>query len=503
MTSSDPNQLPNLTFTGHIARWSARHRWLVLAASLVIFILAVGAIIGVGTDTRDGSGVGESGKGDVLLDERFGGPAPPDEVRTASRGERIIFSNPSMSVDDPAFKETVDRVMRQVRELPLVTSALSYYDTGDEDQVSDDGNAVLALVVLEDPSASDIEIDDVLDAVETASLEAPGFEIELFSFRLIDDQIEDIITEDFNRILVISLIAGLIILVLAFRALVAAVVPLAMAIGSIFSALGIAALVSQVYPLVDLYAEILLLMGLAVGIDYSLFVVSRFRAERRDGRTKLEAITVASNTTGRAVFYAGITVLLSLTGLTLTRDSTFISLALGAIIVVFVAVIASLTFLPAILAVLGDGVNRLKLPFLRGEDTQHGLWGAISDRVLAHPAGIATVTAGALVVLAIPIFSLNLGFNAGADSLPDAAGGKRALVLLERHFSSSLILPAKVVIDAPNVRSPEVQGGVDDFLARVDSERRLPRALRHIGQPGPEPHADQRPAGRKYRRRGV
>ncbi len=318
------------------------------------------------------------------------------------------------------------------------------------------------------PSASDIEIDDVLDAVETASLEAPGFEIELFSFRLIDDQIEDIITEDFNRILVISLIAGLIILVLAFRALVAAVVPLAMAIGSIFSALGIAALVSQVYPLVDLYAEILLLMGLAVGIDYSLFVVSRFRAERRDGRPKLEAITVASNTTGRAVFYAGITVLLSLTGLTLTRDSTFISLALGAIIGVFVAVIASLTFLPAILAVLGDGVNRLKLPFLRGEDTQHGLWGAISDRVLAHPAGIATVTAGALVVLAIPIFSLNLGFNAGADSLPDAAGGKRALVLLERHFSSSLILPAKVVIDAPNVRSPEVQGGVDDFLARVD-----------------------------------
>ena len=300
------------------------------------------------------------------------------------------------------------------------------------------------------------------------SLEAPGFEIELFSFRLIDDQIEDIITEDFNRILVISLIAGLIILVLAFRALVAAVVPLAMAIGSIFSALGIAALVSQVYPLVDLYAEILLLMGLAVGIDYSLFVVSRFRAERRDGRPKLEAITVASNTTGRAVFYAGITVLLSLTGLTLTRDSTFISLALGAIIVVFVAVIASLTFLPAILAVLGDGVNRLKLPFLRGEDTQHDLWGAISDRVLAHPAGIATVTAGALVVLAIPIFSLNLGFNAGADSLPDAAGGKRALVLLERHFSSSLILPAKVVIDAPNVRSPEVQGGVDDFLARVD-----------------------------------
>ena len=471
MTTSDSSPLPNLTFTGRIARWSARHRWLVLAASLVVIVIAVGAIVGVGTDTRDGSGVGESGKADDLLDERFGGPPPPDQVRTASRGERIIFSNPSTSVDDPAFKETVDRVMRQVGELRLVTSALSYYDTDDEDLVSDDGNAVLAVVVLEDPSArfsSDIEVDHVLDAVEEASLEAPGFEIELFSNRLIEDQFDEIITEDFSRILVISLIAGLIILVLAFRALVAAVVPLAMAIGAIFSALGIAALVSQIYPLVELYAEILLLMGLAVGIDYSLFVISRFRAERRAGWPKLEAIAVASSTTGRAVFYAGITVLLSLTGLTLTRDSTFISLALGAIIVVFVAVIASMTLLPALLAVLGDGVNRLKVPFLRGEDPQQGLWGAISDRVLAHPAGIAVVTAGALVVMAIPVFSLNLGFNSGADSLPDALDGKRSIELLERHFSSSLILPARVVIDAPNVRSPEMQDGVEDFLARVD-----------------------------------
>ena len=472
MTTSGPDHLSNLTFTGRLARWSAEHRWLVLAGSLVVVILAVAAIAGVGTETRgDGGGVGDSGKGSDLLDERFGGPPLPGEVRTASRLERLIFSNPSMNVDDPAFKETVDRVMGQVRTLPLVTDALSYYDTGDEDLVADDGNAVLALVVLEDPSArssDDIEIGGILDEVETASLAAPGFEIELVSFQLIDDELDDILSEDFSRILVISLIVGLVILVLAFRAVVAAVVPLAMAISAIFSALGIAALVSQVYPLVDLYAEILLLMGLAVGIDYSLFVISRFRTERRAGWPKLDAITVASNTTGRAVFYAGITVLLSLTGLTLTRDQTFISLALGAIIVVFVAVVASLSLLPALLAVLGDGVNRLRVPFLGGEDSQQGFWGAISDRVLAHPAGLATATAAALVVIAIPAFSLNLGFNSGADSLPDAVGGKRAVELLERHFSSSLLEPATVVIDAPDVQSPEVRGGVDVFLALVD-----------------------------------
>ena len=151
-----------------------------------------------------------------------------------------------------------------------------------------------------------------------------------------------------------------------------------MAVGSIFTAIGIAALVSQVYPLVELYAEMILLMGLAVGIDYSLFIVSRFRTERSAGRDKIEAITVAANTTGRAVFYAGITVILSLAGLMLTRDFTFISLAAGAIIVVFVAVIASLTLLPSLLSLLGDSVNRLRIPILGRESAQGGIWSTIT-----------------------------------------------------------------------------------------------------------------------------
>ena len=349
--------------------------------------------------------------------------------------------------------------------------AFSFFDNGDEDLLSDDRNAVLGRVVLQDPSArfsSDIDVDPLLAAVGEASRQEPGFEIEVFSFPLIDDQFEDILEEDCIRILLISVVVGLIILVLAFRALVAAVIPLVMAIGAIFTAIGIAALISQAYPLVDLYAEMILLMGLAVGIDYSLFVVSRFRNERQAGRPKLEAITVASNTTGRAVFYAGITVVLSLAGLTLTRDFTFISLALGAIIVVFVATIASMTLLPALLALLGDGINRLRVPFLGGENSQQGFWGAITDRVLARPARLATLTAGALVVLVIPAFSLNLGFNGGADSIPDDVEGKRALELLEEHFSSSLILPAKVVVSAPNVDTPEVRGAVNDLLQRVE-----------------------------------
>ncbi len=184
----------------------------------------------------------------------------------------------------------------------------------------------------------------------------------------------------------------------------------------------------------------------------------------------MEAISVAANTTGRAVFYAGITVILSLTGLMLTRDFTFISMALGAIIVVFVATIASLTILPALLSLIGDNVNRLRIPFLGRESDQGGIWAAITRWVLARPIPMAGLTIAGLVVLTIPVLSMNLGFNAGADALPDALEGKRALVLLEQHFSSSLIVPAKVVIDAPDVNAPDIQSAISDVVRRVEGD---------------------------------
>ena len=461
-----------LTPTARIASWSARRHWLVLAASVAVFILAMLSIIAVGTETRDDDeGVGDSGKASKLMRERFRSEPSSTEIRQPTRTEEIIFSNPSLDVDDSTFRSTVQAVVDELRDSPHVKSVVSFYDTGDSGMAADDQHAVLAEVELQNPpgvTRRHIEIGPLLEAVDEASRGAGGFEVEVFSFGLVDDQIEEILDEDFARIFLISLVLGLIILIIAFRALVAAVVPLVMAVGAIFTAIGVAALVSQVYALVELYAEMILLMGLAVGIDYSLFIISRFRTERRAGRAKLDAISVASNTTGRAVFYAGITVILSLTGLTLTRDFTFISLALGAIIVVFIALIGSLTLLPAMLAALGDNVNRLRLPFLGGERDQSGFCGAITDWVLARPTSLAALTTVALVALALPVASLNLGFNAGADMIPDAADGKRAIQLLEQHFSSSLIVPARVVIDAPDVEAPEILTAVDRLTEQIE-----------------------------------
>ena len=182
---------------------------------------------------------------------------------------------------------------------------------------------------------------------------------------------------------------------------------------------------------------------------------------------------MASDTTGRAVFYAGVTVVLSLAGLFLTFTSIFTSLAIGAVLVVLIAIVGSLTMLPAMLAILGDNINRLRVPIIgreSGENNGGGIWSAISDRVLARPGVYAAAAAGALILLAAPVVSLNMGFNGGANAFHDAVEGKRGLELLEEHFTSSIAAPAIVVVDVPDVSSPKIQASVDELVGRVEQD---------------------------------
>ena len=458
-----------LSFTGRIANWSARRRWWVVAASVMVIVMAMVVMNTVETKLLDGDsevGVGDSGRADQLIDERFG----PDRAaarRDHSRGptEILVFSNPSLTVEDPEYRSKVDQVVQELRALPEVKSVASYYDTASPEMVSEDGHAVLARVVVEGGGKTSRNIDVALDTVRAAREEGNGFQIAMTGN--LDQQIDALMEKDFARIMLVTMVLGLVILLIAFRAVVAAVIPLILAIGSIFSAIGVAAIVSQSYALDAVYQEMILLMGMAVGIDYSLFIVSRFRSERKAGRSKLDAIAIASNTTGRAVFYAGITVVVSLAGLMLTNNPIFISLSLAAIIVVIIAIVASLTLLPTILSVLGDNVNRLRLPLLRNGGSGEGIWSAIAGRVLAKPAVFATVTAAALIALAVPAATLNLGFNQSSSGLPDAVEAKQAYVLLEENFTAGLADPARVVVDAADVRSPGVQASVARLIDRV------------------------------------
>ena len=283
-----------------------------------------------------------------------------------------------------------------------------------------------------------------------------------------------VVAEDFNKILIIALVGGLIIMLLAFGTVVAALIPLALALASIFATIGAAVLVSRVQDLNFYYYEMVLLMGLAVGIDYSLFIVNRFREERAAGRSKMDAIRVASSTTGRAIFYAGITVVVSLAGLLLIGDPLFTGLGLGAIIVVLFTIVASLTLLPALLSLLGDRVNWLRIPGLGRPTRGGGIWGTITDAVLARPAVFATVTLLGLIALSVPVLSLQIGstpFN--SSTVPDGFAGKRGMELLEEHFTLAETSPLYVVVnpgEGGNVTAPEIQDAVAKLIEAVGQD---------------------------------
>ena len=453
-----------LVFTGRIASWSARHRWWVIAASVLVIVLAMFVLNTVETKTLDYNGEGESAAGADLINDRFEFNSAPTE--------QLVFSNPSRDAQDPGFRSTVAGLVQQLRALPEVASVASYYDTGDSAMLSEDGHVVLAQVVIED-GVIDAEdnIEAILDTVRAGAANASGFEIVMAGDTSLIKQVEEIDKEDFKSMIVVTMVLALVLMLIAFRAAVAAVLPLVLAVGSIFAALGVAAVVSQVYPMVESLEQIVLLIGMAVGVDYSLLIVSRYRSERKAGKPKLEAIAAASNTTGRAVFYAGVTVLLSLAGLVFTDSSIFISVSVGLIIVVSLALLGSLTLLPAMLAVLGDNVNRLRLPIIGREGGNGGgVWGAITDKVLARPGLYATVTAGALIALAVPVLWLNLAWPSGSDAYHDAVEGKRALELMEENFSASLAQPAFVIVDDPDVNSATVQAAVANLIENVESD---------------------------------
>ena len=309
---------------------------------------------------------------------------------------------------------------------------VSYYDTGDQGMVSEDGHVVLAQVVVTgDSEDAEDKIEAILDTVYAANAEDSGFEISMVGSSSLVHELLKIDEEDFASMILITMVLALSLMLIAFRGVVAAFIPLVLAIGSIFTALGIAALLSQVFPMIEFLAQIVLMIGMAVGVDYSLFIVSRYRTERKAGRSKLEAVAYASNTTGRAVFYAGITVVLSLAGLMFTGSEIFVAMSVGVIIVVLVALVASLTLLPAILAVLGDKVDALRLPIIgRDNDNGGGIWAAMTSKVLARPAIFAGVTTAILLAVAIPATTLELSFATGSDALNDAVPGKKAMQII-------------------------------------------------------------------------
>jgi uncharacterized membrane protein YdfJ with MMPL/SSD domain len=450
---------PNLA--ARMGRWSADH-WKIATFGWLAFVVVAFGLAGLaGTSTIDPNapGPGESGRMDRILDAGFKRPA----------GESVLVQSRSLTVSDPAMNAAIEDVVARVSKVDVVRNVRSPLDPGNAGQVAPDGRAALVeFKIAGDADDAADKIGPVLDRVDAAKQAHPGLFIGEFGDASAQKGVEDAYGDDLGKAGALSLPVTLIILVLAFGALVAAGIPLLLALTAVFATFGLIALPSQVVPVAFEAPAMVLLIGLAVGVDYSMFYLKRERQERAAGRSPDAALAVAAATSGRSVLISGLTVMTAMAGMFLTGNSTFASLALATILVVGVAVLGSLTVLPALLSRLGDNVDRLRVPLvarLRRDDTEGRFWGAIVDRVLRRPALSAALAGGLMLALAAPTLGLRLAPQ-GAESFPKSLEVIKTYDRMQQAFPGSA-LPAEVVVQAPDVNAPALQEAIRQLEQRA------------------------------------
>jgi RND superfamily putative drug exporter len=299
-------------------------------------------------------------------------------------------------------------------------------------------------------------------AVTAAQRAHPDLRIEQSGGGSTEKEIEELFSADLSKASTTSLPITLVVLLVAFGALLAAGIPLLLAITAILATMGLVGPLSQLTPVDDAVNHVILLIGLAVGVDYSLFYLRREREERAAGRSEGAALEAAAATSGRAVLVSGITVMIAMAGMFLSGDKTFMSFSIATMMVVAVAMIGSLTVLPAVLSKLGDRVEKVRVPFLhrlRSKNSESRVWGALLDRVLRRPVVAVAVAGAVLVALAVPALSLNTTQTGLSDISIDEIAPYKALV---EAFPGGPE-PAVVAIKADDVRSDDVRGAIDEL----------------------------------------
>ncbi|MGH2952558.1 MAG: MMPL family transporter [Solirubrobacterales bacterium] len=448
-------------------RWSARHRIKAIVGWLVFVVLAVAIGGSIGTETLDEEdyGVGESREADQAYADGFGSDAGETVLVRSENGARA---------GDPEFRAVVTDVVSELARTENVTEVESPFAAGNQGNISDDGSTALVTFEIPDPGDdSDTEVADLVEAplATVASLDEahPQFRVEQFGDASADKALTESFEDDFRQAEVTSLPITLIILLLAFGAVVAALVPLLLAATAVAAAIGLIGPFSQIWPVDESAASVILLIGLAVGVDYSMFYLRREREERARGNDAEAALEAAAATSGRAVLVSGITVALAMAGMYLAGASTFTSFATGTILVVAIAVVGSLTVLPAALSALGDRVNRGRIPFLTRPEVRAAhesrIWSAILDRVLRRPGISAALAAGVLLVMAIPVLSLKMAVP-GIESMPQDLEVIQTYDRIQEEFPGNQI-PASVVVEHADASEREVAAGVRELRGEV------------------------------------
>ena len=453
-----------------LARASARRPWLTLA-TWAMLLVAAGAVIATLLSGNLQSGMDlltrpDSKRGADLLAQRL--PQPNTEL--------VIVKSATATVDQPQFKGYVAGLTGKLRTLQpdVVAGVQSYYETKAPVLVSADRHTLLVPVAMKkSPDAAQKDIPALRAAL--SSLTGPGFRTLVVGTSSVGHDFSKAAEEDLAKGEGIGLPLALIVLLIVFGTVVAAFLPLTLAIIAIVLALALTALLGEGLSVSVFATNIITTMGFAVGIDYTLFIVSRFREELAAGRSKLDAVTVASGTAGRAVLFSGMTVVFALLGMLVVPSTIFTSLGAGAILVVAMAVLASLTLLPAVLMLLGTKVNRLKLPYLGRrliagrKSSGASAWGRLAERVMRRPVIALVVGVGLLLLAASPIIDMKTGVS-NVNGLPDGFEAKQAFAVLERDFSGGMISPLEIVV-AGKADSPKVKAAVSRLGRELSADK--------------------------------
>ena len=454
--STNPRSL-----AARMGRWSAAHRRRAIVGWLAFVIVAFAAGTVTGTRAPDGyDGIGDSGRADAILDRAF-----PDAM-----GESVLVqAPPGGSVRDREVRAAAAEVAAAIRRTsPAVARTL---ETG---RVSRDGRSRLLSFEIPLPAPPETTVKPVLAAVERAGRVHPSVFVGQFGDASADIALSESMDDDFRRAEILSLPITLLVLLVAFGALVAAGIPLLLGLSAVVGTLGLIGLLSQAVPMDDAVSSVVLLVGLAVGVDYTLFYLRREREERRRGASEPEALATAAATSGHAVLVSGVTVMIAMAGMLLAGDTTFTSLGLGSMMVVAVAMIGSVTAVPAVLASLGDRVERGRIPVLGriadGRREPRG-WPAVLRVVLRRPAVSAALAAGVLLVMAWPALGMRIALPA-IDDLPPDIPAIQTYDRLQAAFPGDQI-PGVVAVRAPDVTAPALRSRIAELKRRVDAAPHL------------------------------
>jgi RND superfamily putative drug exporter len=428
-----------------MGRWSARH-WKTAVFGWLAFVvaaLAIGHAVGTKQINQNDANVGQSRQADHILRDAGFQSDPQTEI--------VLVQSSKLTIGDAAFHSTVNDVVQSVQPFKTIKNLRSPLEPSHADQISPDRHSALVQFDLKgDDKVATKNIDAIEAATAAVAKAHPSFYVgeagSISSGKALDKLFNDQVKTAGER----SIPLTLFVLLIVFGAIVAAGVPLLLALTAVAGTVGLVALPSHLVPMDQSIAAVLLLVGLAVGVDYSLFYLKREREERASGKSAEAALEAAAATSGRSVLISGFTVMIAMAGMLFSGDKTYLSFGIGTMMVVGIAMLGSLTVLPALLSKLGDRVERGRIPFLqrrrRAAREENRFWSAILTPALRHPLVSAIAAASVLLVMAIPVLHIHTA-QSGLDTLPKNAPTVATILKIQDTFPGG-VDPALVAIKA-------------------------------------------------------